>query len=82
VGLKESSTGLGSLYAHICNCKQIDHNLGLLHGELFHTPEITDPVTKSVDDLDVLDVRDDVPGIVEMFHVVLETLIMLLPDGL
>jgi hypothetical protein len=34
-----------------------------------------------VDDLNVLDVRDSVPGIAEIFHVVSEALIMLLPDG-
>jgi hypothetical protein len=44
--------------------------------------DITDPVVKSIDDLDVLDVRDIVPNIAETFHVVLETFIMPLPDGL
>jgi hypothetical protein len=37
---------------------------------------------KSIDDLDVLDIRASVSGIAEMFHVVLETFIVLLPDGL
>jgi hypothetical protein len=37
---------------------------------------------EGIDDLDVLDIRDDVPRIVEMFHVVSEALIMLLLDGL
>jgi hypothetical protein len=37
---------------------------------------------ESIDDLDVLDVRDNVPGIAEAFHVVPETFIMLLSDGL
>jgi hypothetical protein len=37
---------------------------------------------EGVDDLDVLDVRDNVPGIAEMFHVVSDALIMLLLDGL
>jgi hypothetical protein len=37
---------------------------------------------EGIDNLDVLDIRDSVPGIAEMFHVVLETLIMLLPIGL
>jgi hypothetical protein len=36
---------------------------------------------KGIDDLDVLDVRDSVPGIAEMFHVVPEAFIMFLPDG-
>jgi hypothetical protein len=37
---------------------------------------------KGIDDLDVLDVRDSIPGVAEIFHVVLETFIMLLSDGL
>jgi hypothetical protein len=37
---------------------------------------------KGVDDLDFLDVRDSVPDITEMFHVVLEILIMLMLDSL
>jgi hypothetical protein len=77
-----SSLGLRSLFAYICDCKQIGHSLGLLHGDLLHSPEITDPVAKGIDDLDVLDVWDDISGIGKTFHVVPETLIMLLPDGL
>jgi hypothetical protein len=37
---------------------------------------------EDIDDFDVLDVRDNVPGIREMFHVVPEAFIMLLFDGL
>jgi hypothetical protein len=37
---------------------------------------------EDIDDLDVLDVWDSVPGIAEMFHIIWETFIMLLPDGL
>jgi hypothetical protein len=37
---------------------------------------------ESVDDPDVLDIRDIIPGVVEMSHVVPEALIMLLSDGL
>jgi hypothetical protein len=37
---------------------------------------------EGVDDLDVLDVRDSIPGVAEIFHVVSEALIMLLPNGL
>jgi hypothetical protein len=37
---------------------------------------------KGIDDLDVLDIRDSVPGIAEMFYVVPKAFIMLLPDGL
>jgi hypothetical protein len=40
------------------------------------------PVAESIDDLDVLVVRDIVPSIAKVFHLVTETFIMLLPDGL
>jgi hypothetical protein len=37
---------------------------------------------ESIDDFDVLDVRDSVLDIAKMFHVILEAFIMLLLDGL
>jgi hypothetical protein len=37
---------------------------------------------EGIDDLDVLDVRDSVPGVAKIFHVVLDAFIMLLLDGL
>jgi hypothetical protein len=37
---------------------------------------------KGIDDLDVLDVRDSIHGVAEMFHVVLKAFLMLLIDGL
>jgi hypothetical protein len=37
---------------------------------------------EGIDDVDVLDIRDSIPGIVEIFHIVPETFIMLLPDSL
>jgi hypothetical protein len=37
---------------------------------------------KGVDDLNVLDIRNSVLSITETFHIVPETLIMLLSDGL
>jgi hypothetical protein len=37
---------------------------------------------KGIDDFDVLDIRDSVPSIAETFHIVSETFIMLLFDGL
>jgi hypothetical protein len=37
---------------------------------------------KGIDDLDVLNVWDSVPGIAEIFYVILETFIMLLFDSL
>jgi hypothetical protein len=82
VGLKESSPGLGCLDACVLNCEQIDHHLGFLHGDLLHGLDVADSIAEGVDDLDVMDVRDSVPGVAEMFHIVPEALIMLLPDGL
>jgi hypothetical protein len=37
---------------------------------------------ESIDDFDILDVRDSVLDIAKMFHVILEAFIMLLLDGL
>jgi hypothetical protein len=54
----------------------------LLHGSLLHSLDVSDSVVKDVDDLDILDIWDSVPGIAEMIHVVPKALIMLLPDGL
>jgi hypothetical protein len=81
-GFQKSSLGFRSLYAYVGDCKQIIHRLGLRHDDLLHSLDIADLVTKGVDDLDVLDVRDNVPDVPKMFHVVPETFIMLLPDGL
>jgi hypothetical protein len=47
-----------------------------------HSLHIADAIMEDIDDLDVLDVWDSVPGIAEMFHIIWETFIMLLPDGL
>jgi hypothetical protein len=74
--------GFRSLYAHINDCEQIGHRLGLLNGDLLCSLHVADPIVKGIDNLDVLDIRYSVPGIVEMFHVDPKTLIMLLPDGL
>jgi hypothetical protein len=80
--LKELSPSLRYLDACVRDYEQINHHLGFLHGDLHHGLHVTDSITKGIDDLDVLDVRDRVPYIAEMFHVVLEALIMLLPNGL
>jgi hypothetical protein len=82
VGLKKSSPGLKSLNAYISSCKQIDHHSGFLHGDLLYSLDVTNSIMESIDDLDVLDVRDGIPGIAKMFYVVLEALIVLLFDGL
>jgi hypothetical protein len=80
--LKKSSPGFGSLIACVRDCKQISHCLGFLQGDLLHGLDVADSIAECVDDLDVLNVRDSVPSITEMFHVVLDALIMLLSDGL
>jgi hypothetical protein len=54
----------------------------LLHDDLLHSLNVTDFIAEGVDDLNVLDVRDSIPGIAEMFYVVPEALIILLSDGL
>jgi hypothetical protein len=54
----------------------------LLHHDLLNSLDITHPITKGIDDFDVLDVWDSILGIVEMFHVVLKAFIMLLLDDL
>jgi hypothetical protein len=76
------SPSFGGLYEYIGDCEQIGHRLVLLHDELLHSLHIADPVMEGIDDLNVLDVWDSVPGIVEIFHVVSEAFIMLLSDGL
>jgi hypothetical protein len=81
-GFQKSSLGFRSLYAHIGDYEQINHLLGLFHGDLLHSLNITDPILKGVDDLNVLNIRDSIPSVVETFHIVLETLIMFLPDDL
>jgi hypothetical protein len=82
VGLKKSSLGLRSLNAHVSDCEQISHRLRLPHGNLLHSLDMVDPITEDIDDLDVLNARDSIPGIIETFHVVPEALIMLLLYGL
>jgi hypothetical protein len=81
-GLKKSSLGLRSLNAYVSNCKQIGHHSRLLNGDLLHSLDVIDSIMEGIDDLDVLDVRDDIPGDVEMFHIVPDALIILLLDGL
>jgi hypothetical protein len=80
--LKKSSLCFKSLDACVRDCEKIGHHLRLLHGNLLHNLDVTDSVVESVNDLDVLDILDSVPGIAEIFHVVPEALIMLLPNGL
>jgi hypothetical protein len=64
------------------NKSNLGHYLRLLHGYLIHSLDITDPVVKGVDDLNVLDVRDSITGIAEAFHVIPKALIRLLLYGL
>jgi hypothetical protein len=70
--------GLRGLDAHISACEQIHYCSGLFHCDLLNSLDITDPVAEGIDDLDVLNVRDSIPSIAEMFHVILEAFMMLL----
>jgi hypothetical protein len=79
---KEPSPDIGCLNAYVNDCEQINHYFGLLHGDLPNNLDITHPVVIGIDDLDVMDVWDNIPGVVEMFYIVLEALIMLMLDGL
>jgi hypothetical protein len=81
-GLKKSSPSLGSHNAYVSDCEQIGHHPRLLHGDFLHSLDIIDPVAEGVDDLNVLYVRDSIPDIAEIFHVVSEALIRLLLDDL
>jgi hypothetical protein len=79
---KESSLGLKCLNAHVSNCEKISHCFGLLHGDFLSSLDVTNPIVKDIDDFDILDVRGSIPSIVKIFHIVPETFIMLLFDGL
>jgi hypothetical protein len=79
---KESCLGLRGINAYVSDCKQISHGSRLLHGDLINSLDVTHPIAKGIDDLDVLDIRDSIPGIAKRFHVVLQSFIMLLLDGL
>jgi hypothetical protein len=80
--LEKSSPGFGSFYAYIGNHEKIGHRFELLHRYLFHDFEIADAISEGVNNLDVLEVRDVVSGIAEMFDIITETLVVLLLDGL
>jgi hypothetical protein len=80
--LQKLSPSFESLYAYIGNREQINYHFGLLHGYLFHSFDIADAITEAINDLDVLDVWDAIFGIAETLAIIMETLIMLLLDGL
>jgi hypothetical protein len=79
---KEPGSGLEGLNAEVSNYKKIDHRFRLFHGDLLHRLNVTDSIAQGIDNFDVLNVWDIVPGIAEMFHVVLEAFIKLLFDSL
>jgi hypothetical protein len=70
VRLKKSSLGFGSPNAFVSDYEQIDHRSGLLHGDLLHSLDVANSVMEGGDDLDVLDIRDGIPHVAEIFHVV------------
>jgi hypothetical protein len=51
---KEPSSGFRGLDAHASDCQTIDHRFRLFHGNLLHSLDVADPITESIDDLDVL----------------------------
>jgi hypothetical protein len=81
-GLQKLSLGFGSLYAYIGDREQISHRFGLFHSYLFHHFNIANVITEGINNLDVLDVQDVISGIAKILDIVVETLIMLLLDGL
>jgi hypothetical protein len=54
--------------------EQIGHHSRLPPGDLVQCLDVADSIAESIDDLNVLDIWDSVPGIVEIFHIVLEAL--------
>jgi hypothetical protein len=82
VRFKKLSSDFRRLNAYVSDCEQIDHYFGLFHGDLLHSLDVTDCVAEGINNLGVLDIRDGVPSIIKIFHVVLKALIMLLLDGL
>jgi hypothetical protein len=69
--LKKSSLRFGNLNPCVSDCEQIGHHLGFLYGNLLHSLDIAYFVVEGIDDLGVLDIRDSVPDVTEIFHVVL-----------
>jgi hypothetical protein len=76
------SLDLRYLDAGVRDYKQIYHRHGFLHCDLLHGLDVADSVVEGVDDLDVLNVRDSVPSVVEIFHIVPKAFNMLLHVGL
>jgi hypothetical protein len=79
--MKESSSGLWGLDALVSYHQQIIHDLWLLLGDLLDNLDVDDSIVEGIDDLDVFDVWNSVPSIIETFHIISETFIMLLLDG-
>jgi hypothetical protein len=75
---KEPSPGLLGLDIDVNDYEQISHRSGLLHGDLHDSLNIADLVMEGADDLNLLYIRDNVPGITEMFYILPETFIRLL----
>jgi hypothetical protein len=80
--LQKLSPGFGSFYAYISNREQIGYRFGLLHRYLFHSFEIADAISEGVNNPNVLDAQDVISGIAETLDIIMETLIVLLLDGL
>jgi hypothetical protein len=66
--LQKLSPCFGSLDACVHDWEQISHHLGLLHDDLLDSLDIADAVVEGVDDLNVLNIRDNIPSVAETFH--------------
>jgi hypothetical protein len=80
--VKEWDSGLWGLNTDVCDHQQTSHNFRLLHGDFLDSLDVTHPILEGIDDLNVLHIRDSVSSVSEIFHIILEALIMLLLDGL
>jgi hypothetical protein len=61
--LKKSSLGFRSLNAYVSDCEQTGHHSRLLHGDLLHDLDVAHSIVEGIDDLDVLNIWEGVPGI-------------------
>jgi hypothetical protein len=75
-------SGLVGLDALICYCQQISHGFCLLVGDLLYSHDVCDPIMEGIDDLNVFDVKNSIPGIAKTFQVISKAFIILLLDGL
>jgi hypothetical protein len=67
------------------SCPRMGHIVSRSHKKLLYSSYFcyfADAITEDINNLDVLDVRDAISDIAEMLDIIMETLIVLLLDGL